>query len=60
MDKSDLNEINVIINKKINTVLEGIEMLNEEISKVKKTINWAYYLLIIAIVINIAFTIYLS
>jgi uncharacterized membrane protein len=55
MDRSELNEI---INKKTKTVLNGIEMLNEEIVNLKKTINWLYYLIIIAITINIGFTIY--
>lgn len=58
MDKSDLNEISNIINKKTKTVLDGIEMLNEEMVNLKKTINWIYYFIIVAIVINIGFTIY--
>ena len=51
MEKSEAEEIKMLIDKRIKVVIDGISMLHEEITSIKKSIDWTLYILLGAVLI---------
>jgi hypothetical protein len=49
MEKSEKEEIRKMIDKRTKVILDGIEMLHEDMLSIKRTINWSYYLSVVLI-----------
>lgn len=48
---SDTEDIKTLIDKRIKIVLDGIDMLHEEMLSIKREIKWLYYFVIVLFVI---------
>ena len=53
MEKLEKEEIQKLVDKRIKVILDGIEMLHEDMITVKRTINWSYYLSVVLIALVI-------
>ena len=53
MEKLETEEIQKLVDKRIKVILDGIEMLHEDMIAVKRTINWSYYLSVVLIALVI-------
>lgn len=53
MEKLETEEIQKLVDKRIKVILDGIEMLHEDMITVKRTINWSYYLSVVLIALVI-------
>lgn len=49
MEKSEKEEIRKMIDKRTKVILDGVEMLHEDMLSIKRTINWSYYLSVVLI-----------
>jgi hypothetical protein len=53
MEKLEKEEIQKLVDKRVKVILDGIEMLHEDMIMVKRTINWSYYLSVVLIALVI-------
>lgn len=53
MEKLEKEEIQKLVDKRIKVILDGIDMLHEDMITVKRTINWSYYLSVVLIALVI-------
>lgn len=53
MEKMEKEEIQKLVDKRVKVILDGIEMLHEDMIMVKRTINWSYYLSVVLIALVI-------
>lgn len=53
MEKLEKEEIQKLVDKRVKVILDGIEMLHEDMITVKRTINWSYYLSVVLIALVI-------
>lgn len=53
MEKMEKEEIQKLVDKRVKVILDGIEMLHEDMITVKRTINWSYYLSVVLIALVI-------
>jgi len=53
MEKLEKEEIQKLVDKRVKVILNGIEMLHEDMITVKRTINWSYYLSVVLIALVI-------
>ena len=53
MEKHEKEEIQRLVDKRMKVVLDGIDMLHDDMMTLKRTINWSYYLSVVLIVLVI-------
>ncbi|UCG70956.1 MAG: hypothetical protein JSV09_08165 [Thermoplasmata archaeon] len=53
MEKHERDEIQRLFDKRVKVVLDGIDMLHDDMMTLKRTINWSYYLSVVLIVLVI-------
>ncbi|MEE9152200.1 MAG: hypothetical protein V3U20_10275 [Thermoplasmata archaeon] len=53
METSEIGEIKKLIDNRTKVILDGIEMLHEDMATLKRTINWSYYLSVVLIALVI-------
>lgn len=53
MEKHEKDEIQRLVDKRVKVVLDGIDMLHDDMMTLKRTINWSYYLSVVLIVLVI-------
>ncbi len=53
MEKLEKEEIQKVVDKRVKVILDGIEMLHEDMIMLKRNINWSYYLSVVLIALVI-------
>lgn len=53
MEKMEKEEIQKVVDKRVKVILDGIEMLHEDMITLKRNINWSYYLSVVLIALVI-------
>lgn len=53
MENSEKEEIKKLIDKRVKVIMDGIEMLHEDMISIKRSISWSYYLFVILVAVAI-------